>query len=123
MEHSSRLLWITGVFFGWYAVIAHGLAWHGRRTLRHLLDAPLSDEVEATTRFWDQCVTLWTPQDWSRQFSRSCASSSGCLCEAHAAKKPLRIPGTEALGCRCSDTGRAEPCGGTSSTSTMASGL
>ena len=56
----KSLLWNIAVFSGWFAVIAHGLAWHARRSFKALLKAPLTDEVEHMTQVREWQITCWT---------------------------------------------------------------
>lgn len=52
-------LWYLAVIFGWLAIISLGGAWYAGRRFRALLKAPLTEEVEHLTHFWERRVTRW----------------------------------------------------------------
>ena len=53
-------LWYLAIIFGWLAIILIGSGWYARRRFHALLKAPLTEEVEHLTHFWERRVTHWT---------------------------------------------------------------
>ena len=59
MAAYKDVLWFSAVVLGWLSIIPHGIAWYARRSFRAFLKAPLTDEAETMTHFWERHARRW----------------------------------------------------------------
>jgi hypothetical protein len=54
-------LWYLAVGLALASVAVHGFNWYARRRFRHLLMAPLTEEVERQTHHWERRIVFSGP--------------------------------------------------------------
>jgi hypothetical protein len=54
-------LWYLAVGVALASVTVHGFNWYARRRFRHLLKAPLTEEVEQQTHLWERHIAISGP--------------------------------------------------------------